>query len=805
METQLTPVYVLPFGNIRLSQVGEVGGKNASLGEMFNQLSTQGIRIPDGFATTAQAYYDFLDYNHLYDKIQTVLNRLDTDGFTNLPEIGAEIREMILAAHLPPEIEQAVRLAYRELQGKYGRVVAVAVRSSATAEDLPHASFAGQHESFLNISGEEQLLRTCVKCYASLFKDRAIKYRHDNGFAHMKVALSIGVQKMVRSDLSGSGVCFTLDPDSGFRDVVLITGCWGLGENIVQGAVNPDEFTVFKLTLRQNKQAILSKKLGSKAHTMVYAPDGSENTIVNTETPQEKRDTFTLNDEEIKQLAQWSLVIEEHYGQPMDIEWAKDGLDGEIYIVQARPETVHSQQKQALSVTEYRLVEQGKLLVSGKGIGHKIVSGTARIIRSPQEAKARELQAGDVLVTDITNPDWDPILKKVSAIVTNRGGRTSHAAIVARELGAVAVVGTTTATETIADGSPVTVVCTDEQNGQVFDGKLKWKQKETDLSQLQKPHTQTMFILGDPDQAFRLSRYPSDGVGLMRLEFAINNAIGIHPMALVKFGSLKDTAAQAEIAQRTQGYADKKEFFVEKLSQAVATVAAAFFPKPVIVRMSDFKTNEYANLLGGKEFEPTEENPMLGFRGASRYYDARYAEGFVLECQAMRRVRGDMGLTNVKLMIPFCRTVEEGRNVLELMRQQGLSRGENGLEVYVMAEIPSNIILARAFAEVFDGFSIGSNDLTQLTLGVDRDTSSVHGLFNENDEAVKELIEMLLTAAHEAGKPVGICGQAPSDSPAFTQFLVEHGIDSVSFNPDAFLKGLVNINQAEKARMEVAY
>ncbi|MDJ1500320.1 phosphoenolpyruvate synthase [Xanthocytophaga agilis] len=817
METALVTTYILPFQNITISQISQVGGKNAALGEMFTALAGKGVLVPDGFATTTQAYYDFLEYNHLYEKIHQALTQLDTNEYSNLAQTGEYIRNLILSGQLPPSLQSEIRIAFRNLQGKYTHPIQVAVRSSATAEDLPHASFAGQHESFLNITDEEQLLRSCLRCYASLFKDRAIKYRYDHGFDSMKVALSIGIQKMVRSDLSSSGVCFTLEPDSGFRDVILITGCWGLGENIVQGAVNPDEFMVFKPTLEQNKQAILSKKLGSKSITMIYAQnqsaelhDGSElhtgseaeqqieSSVVNIETPVEKRNMFVLSDQEIKQLAVWGQIIENHYGHPMDIEWAKDGLDGKIYIVQARPETVFSQQKQQLILTEYTLKQKGKLLANGKSIGNRIISGTARIIDSPQDAAVRELKAGDILITDITNPDWDPILKKVSAIVTNRGGRTSHAAIVAREMGALAVVGTTNATENIADGSLVTVVCTDEQNGQVYEGALEWTEKSTNLSQIDKPQTKAMFILADPDQAFRLSLYPNEGVGLLRLEFIINNSIGIHPMALAHFDSLSDKE-KSQIEQATRGYQDKKQFFVDKLSEAVATVAAAFYPKLVIVRMSDFKTNEYANLIGGKTFEPIEENPMLGFRGASRYYDPRYTDGFALECLAIKKVRDQMGLINVKVMIPFCRTIQEGKKVLDRMQSYGLERGKNNLQVYVMAEIPSNILLAKDFAQIFDGFSIGSNDLTQLTLGIDRDSSSTSELFNENDPAVLELIELLITVAHRMGKPVGICGQAPSDLPEFTHFLIENGIDSISFNPDAFLKGLLTVNQTEQS------
>lgn len=787
--------FTLPFQDITLKNLPQVGGKNASLGEMYRTLSTKQIHVPDGFATTAEAFQLFLKENALTDNIAFALSALDTENFSNLPQVGATIRKRILQAKLPEKVADAIRSAYQELCQKYNGPIQVAVRSSATAEDLPTASFAGQHESYLNISGEEELLKACLRCYASLFTDRAIKYRHHHGFDHLKVYLSVGVQKMVRSDLGSAGVCFTLDPETGFKDVVLITGSWGLGENVVQGAVNPDEFYVFKPTLLQGKKAILGKKMGSKAQTMIYSPENAENPVMNEETPPALREQYVLSEEEISRLASWSLAIEEHYGQPMDIEWAKDGETGEIFIVQARPETVYSRRTKTLQFSEYTLKEKGNVLTSGKGIGKRITGGIARILNSPKDAHL--LQAGEILVTDITNPDWDPILKKVSAIITNKGGRTSHAAIVARELGAVAIVGTGNATSAIKDGSYVTVSCTDGQNGYVYDGKLNWEEKVVDVSHVSLPQTKPMFIIGDPDKAFDLSFYPNAGVGLMRLEFIINNSIRIHPMALVKFNSLTDEAVKSEIEKLTHHHANKEDYFVETLAGAVGTIAAAFYPKEVIVRMSDFKTNEYANLIGGRDFEPQEENPMLGFRGASRYYHDRYKEGFGLECKAMKKVREAMGFTNVKLMIPFCRTVEEGRKVVSIMEQYGLKRGQNGLEVYVMAEIPSNVILAREFAKVFDGFSIGSNDLTQLTLGIDRDSSTVSDLFNEKDPATKEMIKMVIKAAKDSGVKIGLCGQAPSDFPEFAQFLIEQGIDSISFNPDALIKGIENMNTAE--------
>ncbi|OGI02573.1 MAG: phosphoenolpyruvate synthase [Candidatus Melainabacteria bacterium GWF2_37_15] len=776
---------ILNFNEISMENVAQVGGKNASLGEMFQKLTSKGINIPDGFATTAQAYWEFLDKNNIRNKLQDILSKLDTQEFSNLHEIGEKCRKTILAAKIPDEIQDAIKKAY-----KYP--MEVAVRSSATAEDLPEASFAGQQETFLNVKGEEQLIDACLKCYASLFTDRAIKYREDNNFEHMKVALSIGVQKMVRADKACAGVGFTIDTETGFENVIFLTGSWGLGENVVQGNVNPDEFYVFKPSLKMNKKAIISKSLGTKAKTMIYSDSG----IVNIETPMEKREQYILTDSEIETLARWALIIEEHYKKPMDIEWAKDGLSGELFIVQARPETVHAIKKGGKKIHTYNLKEKGKVLAEGRSVGSKIAAGKAKVLHSPAESE--KLQPGEVLVTDMTNPDWDPILKKASAIITNKGGRTSHAAIVAREVGAVAVVGTGNATENIKDGQEVTVSCVEGEKGVIYDGILKWEEKELDTSKIKMPKTQVMFILGDPEQAFGLSFFPNNGIGLMRLEFIINNAIKIHPMALVNFDKLKDQKAKEEIERLTHHFENKEQYFVEKLAQSVATIAAAFYPNDVIVRMSDFKTNEYANLIGGHEFEPKEDNPMLGFRGASRYYNPLYKDGFKLECLAMKMAREEMGLNNIKLMIPFCRTPEEGKKVIEVMREYDLRQHENGLEIYVMVEIPSNVILAKEFAEIFDGFSIGSNDLTQLTLGVDRDSAIVSELFNENDQATKKLISKVIKKAKKTGTKIGLCGQAPSDYPEFAKFLVEEGIDSISFNPDAFIQGIENINEAEK-------
>ena len=785
------------FSDIHLTDLPQVGGKNASLGEMFSELSAQGVRVPDGFATTALAFWEFLDTNRLRQPLIELMNQLDKNQFTNLGAIGEKARKLILDAHLSDNLAHSIIKGYRELDGMTDQF-AVAVRSSATAEDLPQASFAGQHESYLNIRGTEQLLIAVRKCYASLYTDRAIKYREDNGFAHDRIALSVGVQKMVRSDLACSGVGFTLEPESGFRDIVHLSGVWGLGENIVQGTVTPDEFFVFKPTLRKNKKAIIQKKLGEKEKTMVYSPDAhSKSPVVNTSTPPDKRAQFVLGDDEIEQLARWALIIEAHYGKPMDIEWAKDGESGELFIVQARPETVHSQ-RNPYRITSYKINKKGITLATGQAIGNKVATGVARLLPSPKEAD--KLKPGEIVVTSITSPDWDPVLKKAAAIVTDKGGRTSHASIVARELGVPAVVGCGNALQNIRDGETITVSCCEGKTGYIYRGKLEVQQLDYDFSDLQKPeHTKAMLIVGDPDQAFKLSFYPNDGVGLMRMEFIITHFIQAHPMALIKFDRLKDEKTKAQIEALTHHYPKKELYFVDKLAQGIATIAAAFYPKDVIVRMSDFKTNEYANLLGGKAFEPAEENPMLGFRGASRYYHERYQQAFKLECEAIKSVRNEMGLTNVKVMIPFCRTVEEGRKVIEAMKANGLDRDRDpGLEIYVMAEIPSNVLLAEAFAGLFDGFSIGSNDLTQLALGIDRDSAIVSALFDEQNDAVKLLIGMVIRKAHQAGAKIGLCGQAPSDFPEFAQFLVQQGIDSISFNPDALVKGIENIKKAEE-------
>ena len=794
--------FIKLFRDISYKDLSKVGGKNASLGEMYNQLNPEGIRVPDGYATTSEAYWFFLEQNDLKEQLSTILDSLDTTHFDNLAEVGDKARQLILSAAFPDELRKEIEQGYDYLKGEYGDNISLAVRSSATAEDLPTASFAGQLETYLNVHGLNNLIKACHHSYASLFTDRAIKYRVDNNFEHMQVALSVGVQVMVRSDKACSGVMFTLDPDTGFENVVVISGSWGLGENIVQGAVNTDEFVVFGPMLGKAKQPIISRKLGSKAKTMVYTDKHQDelqnptDAIVNQDTPPEKQEEFVLNDDEVVQLAGWGKRIEEHYKQPMDIEWAKDGESGELFIVQARPETVQSQHKEQSFFTAYTLKEEGKVLCSGIGLSNRIVCGVARILHSPSEID--KLQEGEVLVTRKTDPDWDPILKKAVAIVTEQGGRTSHAAIVAREVGAVAVLGTDNATQTIQDGQVVTVSTAGGETGYVYEGELEWEETKTDMSKLGKPRTKAMLILGDPEQAFKYSFLPNDGVGLMRMEFIINNSIQVHPMALKHFEKVEDKEAREKIEQLTHHYQDKESYFVDKLAEATAVIAAAFYPKDVIVRMSDFKSNEYANLVGGKQFEPEESNPMIGLRGASRYYHPLYQEGFELECRAMIKVREEMGLTNVKLMIPFCRTVDEGKKVIDLMEKYGLKRGDNGLELYVMVEIPSNALLAEEFAAQFDGFSIGSNDLTQLTLGADRDSGFLSDIFDPFDPAVRQLIVMTLQKAKKTGTKTGLCGQAPSDYPEFAAFLVENGIDSISFNPDAFFVGLQNMLEAER-------
>ncbi|MEO8950154.1 MAG: phosphoenolpyruvate synthase [Mucilaginibacter sp.] len=781
------------FSEISINDIAEVGGKNASLGEMFNHLIKAGLLIPDGFSITSAAYKYFISFNKAEEKLRNLMIKLDRTDFSNLTKTGTEARKLIMNGLMPPDLKMAIIDAYDYLFDNVEQEVAV--RSSATAEDLPQASFAGQHESYLNIKGHHALIDAVIKCFASLYTDRAIKYREDKGFDHSKVFLSVGIQQMIRSDIGCSGIGFTLEPESGFKDVIHLAGTWGLGENIVQGVITPDEFLVFKPSLKRNLKAIIQKNLGSKSIMMTYADaDDDIHATINKDTPREMREKFVLSDKEIEQLAKWALIIEDYYQKPMDFEWAKDGINHQIYIIQARPETVHSQVK-PIEVKSYKIIDRGEKLTSGEAIGNMITSGVARILSSPDESG--KLNAGDILVTDATSPDWDPILKKVAGIVTNKGGRTSHAAIIARELGVVAIVGTENATSVIKEGEEITLSCAESKTGYVYHGKLNWKETTTNINHVHLPErVKAQLIIGEPEKAFQLSFFPNDGVGLMRLEFIINNYVQIHPMALVKFDQVTDETDRVKIENLTHNYPDKKQYFIDKLSQGVATIAAAFYPKEVIVRMSDFKTNEYAGLIGGKYFEPEEENPMIGFRGASRYYNKRYQEGFKLECEAMKVVRDEMGLTNVKLMIPFCRTVAEGKKVVSLMEEYGLKRGTNGLQIFVMAEIPSNVLLAEQFAEVFDGFSIGSNDLTQLTLGIDRDSAMIADLFDEQNEASKQLIVTMINKANQLHKKVGLCGQAPSDSKEFTRILVEAGIDSISFNPDALIKGIENINEA---------
>jgi pyruvate,water dikinase len=789
------------FSEINIKDISSVGGKNASLGEMYSLLSTKGILVPEGFAVTSEGYSQFLTENKLTPVLSSLLAELDIKSFNNLSAIGKQIRTKIMESTFPKSLEKEIIKAYQLLVKNSGDEKTYAIRSSATAEDLPNASFAGQQETYLNVKGEINLIKACHRCYASLFTDRAIKYRSDNGFDHMKVALSIGVQTMIRSDLASSGVMFTIDPDTGFDKVVLISGAWGLGENVVQGTINTDEFLVYKPFLGKVKNPIIAHKLGSKLKTMVYSVLNTdeivrpEDAIVNTDTSEVKRNEYVLNDEEIIQLSKWACIIKEHYKCNMDIEWAKDGQNNKLYIVQARPETVHSNKKNS-DYKEYSLLEKGEKLCSGAGIGNKIVSGKARILHSPSEIS--KLNKGEILVTEKTDPDWDPVLKKATAIITNQGGRTSHAAIVAREVGAIAVVGTSNGTQKIKDGQLITVSTAKGNTGDVFNGQLKWEEKVIDISSVPKTKTKVMLILAHPDEAFGYSQLPNDGVGLMRMEFIISNSIGIHPMALKHFATINDSKVKTQIKSLTSLYKNKEEFFINKLAESTAKIAAAFYPKEVIVRMSDFKSNEYANLIGGQQFEPNEENPMIGFRGASRYYHPMYKDAFEMECKAMKMVRDEMGFTNVKLMIPFCRTISEAEKVITVMDACGLKRKENGLELYVMIEIPSNALLAEEFAKHFDGFSIGSNDLTQLTLGADRDSELLSEIFSPFDPAVMQLIEMTLTKSKKTKTHTGLCGQAPSDYPEYAKFLVKNGIDSISFNPDALIKGIENIAEAEK-------
>ena len=797
--------YIHYFKDITIDDIPIVGGKNASLGEMYCQLTSQGVKIPNGFAVSAQAYRYILDHNNAWDALHDALDDLNPDDMDDLAQRGKRARDIVYGAELPDDLQAEILAAYHELQAEYGDSLSLAVRSSATAEDLPTASFAGQQDTYLNITGDEILLDACRRCFASLFTDRAIHYRIDNGFDHFKVALSIGIMKMVRSDLASSGVMFSLDTESGFRDAVFITGAYGLGENVVQGTVDPDEFYVHKPTFEKGYRTVLRRVLGAKKIKMIYADGNTREAVKNIVTPKADRSRFCIEDKEVLKLADYAIKIEQYYSdnighdKPMDMEWAKDGLDGQLYIVQARPETVTSQ-KSGDFLEEYNLTGTGEVLVVGRSAGAKIASGQAHLIKS--SSHLNEFKAGEVLVADTTTPDWEPIMKIAAAIVTNRGGRTCHAAIVARELGIPAVIGADQATEKIQNGEQITVSCAEGDAGKIYRGSLPFEVTQTDLSSLSRPVTDIMINLGNPELAFKTSFLPNDGVGLARMEFIINEYIKIHPMALLHPEHIIDDDERAEIQRLTLGYSKPEDFFVQRLSEGVGTIAAAFYPKPVVVRMSDFKSNEYASLIGGRAFEPVEANPMLGFRGASRYTHPDYAEGFALECAAMKRVRDDMGLANVILMIPFCRRVAEGQLVLEKMAEFGLKRGENGLKIYVMCEIPNNVILIDEFAKHFDGFSIGSNDLTQLTLGVDRDSEKVAFDFDERDEGVKEMLRLAVEGAKRNNRHSGICGQAPSDYPEMAEFLVELGIDSISLNPDSVLKTTLHILEVEK-RLEV--
>jgi len=787
--------YIKNFSETGIKDIAEVGGKNASLGEMYTSLIPKGILIPKGFAITAEAFKYFLSSNGMEEAIGLILRQLDRNSFSNLQVIGKTARDLMMKGHIPKDLESAILDAYDRVFDTYDQDVAV--RSSATAEDLPDASFAGQHESFLNVKGHYALLCAVKKCFASLYTDRAIKYREDLGFEHSKVFLSVGIQEMIRADMGCSGIGFTLEPESGFKDVVHLAGVWGLGENIVQGTVTPDEFLVFKPSLKKGLKSIIQKSLGSKEKKMVYAPEEDDvNTTINENTSDLLRKKFVLEDKEIEKLAQWALIIEEHYQRPMDFEWAKDGFNHQLYIVQARPETVHGQ-KDSFQFSSYQLTEKGKEITRGEAIGSMISSGRAKVLSSIKEAD--QLLEGDILVTDTISPDWDPILKKVAGIITNKGGRTSHAAIIARELGVAAIVGTVNATESIKDGQEITLSCAEGKTASVYEGKLKWKQTHIDTTNFHLPKSpKIQLIMADPDRAFQLSFYPNHGVGLVRLEFMISHTVQVHPMALVHFDQVEGEEDRLAIEKLTASYPLKENYFIDKLSQGIATIAAAFYPKEVIVRMSDFKSNEYAGLIGGAAFEPKEENPMIGFRGASRYDHDRYRDGFRLECETMKIVRDEMGFNNVKLMIPFCRTVKEGQKVVALMEKYGLKRGLNDLEIFVMAEIPSNVLLADEFAEVFDGFSIGSNDLTQLTLGVDRDSALVAELFDEENEACTKIITRMIGKANKLHKKVGICGQGPSDDHHFIRTLIDAGIDSISFNPDALVEGIQQVNEVNK-------
>jgi pyruvate,water dikinase len=793
---------VLWFDEIALGDIPQVGGKNASLGEMRRELTSKGVNIPDGYAITAHAYRYLIKSAGVAKKIDQILSDLDTHDIKNLSEKGGKIRSLIYNAAFPENLKDEILKAYKKLCKEYGEDTDVAVRSSATAEDLPDASFAGQQETYLNVRGEEALIEACKKCFASLFTNRAISYRVDKGFDHSSIALSIGVQKMVRSDLAASGVIFSIDTESGFKDAILITGGYGLGETIVQGIINPDEFYVFKPTLKTGYSPIIQKKLGTKELKLVYTSNTKSEATQTVPVPSADRNRFCLTNNEILQLAKWAVIIEDHYSQkagyfkPMDIEWGKDGRTNELFILQARPETVQSQ-RDANILENYILLEHKEPILTGTSVGSKIGAGPVHIIESVSEIK--NFKKGQVLVTDMTDPDWEPVMKIASAIVTNKGGRTCHAAIVSRELGVPCIVGTETGTSALGVIPKVTVSCAEGEVGNIYEGILKFEVRRINAQCSKRPKTKIMMNVGNPDNAFNLAAIPNDGVGLARLEFIINQFITIHPMSLIQFEKVTDKNIRDKIEALTYGYTNKSDFFVDKLSQGVAKIGASFYPHDVIVRMSDFKSNEYANLIGGSFFEPEEENPMIGFRGASRYYDARYKEAFALECEAMKKVRNEMGLTNIKLMIPFCRTVEEGKKVIDVMASRGLIQGENELEIYMMVEIPSNVLLIEEFGKIFDGFSIGSNDLTQLTLGLDRDSAQIAHIFDERNPAVMELVKQAIIKVNKMGKKIGICGQAPSDYPEFARFLVECGIHSISLNSDTIIKTTLDIIELEKS------
>ena len=794
--------FILWFKDLTIDDVPLEGGKNASLGEMYRNLGKRGVNVPNGFAVTAYAYRHFLKKAGIGEDIKKILSDLDTHNIRNLTERGRKVREIILDAEFPEELKNAILKSYKKLCAEHGNDTDVAVRSSATAEDLPDASFAGQQESYLNIKGQHALLEACKKCFASLFTNRAISYRVDKGFDHFSIALSIGIQKMVRSDLATSGVMFSIDTETGFKDAILITASYGLGENIVKGAVNPDQFYVFKPTLKKGFKPIISKNLGAKRIKMMYSFVGEKQTTRNVNVSEIFRDKYCIDDKEILQLAKWAVIIEDHYSKkarkfkPMDIEWAKDGITKKLFIVQARPETVQSM-KDVKVIEKYRLKQKGNIIASGLSVGDKIGKGKVHIIHNVKDME--HFNKGEVLVTEMTDPDWEPIMKIASAIVTNRGGKTCHAAIITRELGIPCIVGTSNGTEKIKNGKNVTVSCAEGATGFIYDKLLKYDVERINLKKLKKPKTKMMMNLGNPEQAFELSFLPNDGIGLARQEFIISSYIKVHPLALLHFDKIKDENLKNEILELIKPYEkNKAQFFIDKLAEGIATLAAAFYPNDVIVRLSDFKSNEYANLVGGKDFEPIEENPMLGWRGASRYYSEKYKEAFALECKALKKARDFMGLNNIKIMVPFCRTVEEGKKVISEMTKHGLKRGKNNLELYVMCEIPSNVILADRFAKIFDGFSIGTNDLTQLTLGLDRDSELVSHIYDENDEAVKRLVAQVIKTAKKHKKKIGICGDAPSSNLEFARFLVKCGIDSMSLTPDAILKTTLIVEKEEK-------